>query len=133
MLNELPQGWVECKLGDVLYLQNGFAFKSKDYGAKGVTIVRNSDIFDNNVSIDKAVRIDDTNISDCYKISKGDFLIAMSGATTGKTGTYNYTECSYLNQRVGNLKIYSKNVLLPRYRDFFIANNRKEIEKKAYG
>lgn len=32
---------------------------------------------------------------------KGDILIAMSGATTGKVGCYQFDEYSYLNQRVG--------------------------------
>ena len=34
-------------------------------------------------------------------VQKGDILIAMSGATTGKIGYYSYDENSYLNQRVG--------------------------------
>ena len=36
-----------------------------------------------------------------YFISKGDILIAMSGATTGKIGYYDNEELAYLNQRVG--------------------------------
>ena len=57
----------------------------------------------------------------------------MSGATTGKTGVYLYDNYALLNQRVGNLKIYSENLLNPLYRNYFIMNKRREIEKKAYG
>lgn len=43
-------------------------------------------------------------IDEQYIIEKGDFLVAMSGATTGKMGVYTYGEISYLNQRVGKIK-----------------------------
>lgn len=133
MTNNLPQGWVECILGDVLYLQNGYAFNSKDYSETGINIIRISDIQDNKVTTEKSVKYNKKDIDKCFHIVKGDFLLAMSGATTGKTGTYTSDEISYLNQRVGNLKIYSEEVLLPQYRNYFIANKRKEIERKAYG
>ena len=133
MTNKLPQGWVECKLGDVLYLQNGYAFNSKDYTDEGISIIRISDIQNNNVSTKKSVKYNKELVDKCFHIQKGDFLIAMSGATTGKTGTYTEDDIAFLNQRVGNLKIRYKELLLERYRDYFIANKRREIEKKAYG
>lgn len=133
MLSGLPQGWVECKLGDVLYLQNGYAFNSKDYSSEGVSIVRISDIQNGRVLLDKSVKYNKSLVDECFEVKKGDFLIAMSGATTGKTGVYIENEIAYLNQRVGNLKIYCKDVLFHKYRDFFISNKRREIEKRAYG
>lgn len=133
MTNKLPQGWVECKLGDVLYLQNGYAFNSKDYADEGISIIRISDIQNNDVSTEKSVKYNKGIVDKCFHIQKGDFLIAMSGATTGKTGTYTEDDIAFLNQRVGNLKIRYKELLLERYRDYFIANKRREIENKAYG
>lgn len=133
MLSGLPQGWVECILGDVLYLQNGYAFNSKDYSSEGVSIVRISDIQNGRVLLDKSVKYNKSLVDECFEVKKGDFLIAMSGATTGKTGVYIENEIAYLNQRVGNLKIYCKDVLFHKYRDFFISNKRREIEKRAYG
>ena len=41
---------------------------------------------------------------DRYKVKKGDIVVAMSGATTGKIGYYNNDETLYLNQRVGLFK-----------------------------
>ncbi len=132
-MSNLPKGWVKCVLGDVLYLQNGYAFNSKDYADIGIDIIRISDIQDNKVTTEKSVKYNKKNIDKCFYVIKGDLLLAMSGATTGKTGVYLSDEISYLNQRVGNLKIYSEEVLLPKYRNYFITNKRKEIERKAYG
>ena len=39
-----------------------------------------------------------------FEVHNGDLLIAMSGATTGKTAIYNKKTLAYLNQRVGLFK-----------------------------
>lgn len=132
MTNKLPLNWCECKFGDVCYLQNGYAFNSKEYADSGINLIRISDIKDDKVITDNCVKVCD-NIDSCFRVNKGDFLLAMSGATTGKTGVYLYDNYALLNQRVGNLKIYSENLLNPLYRNYFIMNKRREIEKKAYG
>ena len=131
-MNKLPLNWCECKFGDVCYLQNGYAFNSKEYSDSGVNLIRISDIQKDKVITDNCVKVCD-NVDSCFRVNKGDFLLAMSGATTGKTGIYLYDNYALLNQRVGNLKIYSENVLNPLYRNYFIMNKRREIEKKAYG
>ena len=53
------------------------------------------------------------NIDNQFKVQKGDLLIAMSGATTGKTSIYNYNRFSYLNQRVGLFRPIARNVFYP--------------------
>lgn len=133
MKNKLPQGWVECVLGDVLYLQNGYAFNSKDYCDNGICVIRISDIQNNKVNTKNAVKYNKMDIGKCYIVENGDFLLAMSGATTGKTGVYCEKSPAYLNQRVGNLKIYSQKVLCQKYRNYYIMYKRFAIEKKAYG
>jgi len=32
--------WVECKLGDLLTLKNGYAFKSSKYTEEGIPVIR---------------------------------------------------------------------------------------------
>ena len=49
------------------------------------------------------------------RVEKGDILIAMSGATTGKFGIYNSIRKAYQNQRVGNLKLNSKKIIDKKY------------------
>ena len=100
----LPQGWEIKRLGEVCNFQNGFAFKSKTFKKKGIPIVRITNIQNEKLNLSKIVYIDpkdyDKNLSK-YEIVRGDLLIAMSGATTGKIGIHQTDEKLLLNQRVG--------------------------------
>jgi len=99
-----PPEWEEKKLGEVVKVQGGFAFQSKNFIEDGIPVIRIS-----NIKNDGKVLLDDVkyyaNIKqNKFEIKKGDLLIAMSGATTGKSGVYKYDSISYLNQRVGLFK-----------------------------
>lgn len=129
----LPESWVECNLADILYLKNGYAFQSSCYTNEGIPLIRISDIQNGEASTKKSVKIpQDKNKKEFY-VEKGDMLIAMSGATTGKTGIYKEDSPCLQNQRVGNLKLHSNDLIEPQYRNFYISSIRSEIEKAAYG
>ena len=93
------------KLGEVCQFKNGFAFKSSLFKGSGLPIIRISNIIGNSVSMNDVAFFDPKDYKKgnplSYTISRGDILIAMSGATTGKIGYYNNEELAYLNQRVG--------------------------------
>ena len=108
----LPIGWAMCKLSDLCRIENGFAFSSNDYKPQGIPLVRISNIIHNTIDITDCAYIEGVT-DNKFKISKGDLLIAMSGATTGKMGVYPFDETAYLNQRVGNIKILNTSLLLP--------------------
>ena len=128
----LPKGWAICKLSDLCRIENGFAFSSNDYKSQGIPLVRISNITHNTIDITDCVYVE--GITDNkFKISKGDLLIAMSGATTGKMGVYLFDEIAYLNQRVGNIKILNKSSLSPVYRNTYMQSKVDEILKIAYG
>ena len=95
----LPSGWAMCKLSDLCRIENGFAFSSNDYKTQGIPLVRISNIIHNTIDITDCAYIEGVT-DNKFKISKGDLLIAMSGATTGKMGVYPFDETAYLNQRV---------------------------------
>ena len=59
------------------------------------------------------------------------WLIAMSGATTGKMGVYKYKTDALLNQRVGNLKCTE--AWLQQYRNYFMLAKSNYILNIAYG
>ena len=110
---------VEWKpLGEVCDFQNGFAFKSNLFKELGLPIVRITNIDGTNVDLTDVKYFDSTdyNVGNPlnYNIEKGDILIAMSGATTGKIGYYNLDKTAYLNQRVGKF-IPNKDRLNNRY------------------
>ena len=121
-----------CKLSDLCRIENGFAFSSNDYKPQGIPLVRISNIIHNTIDITDCVYIEGITDNE-FKISKGDLLIAMSGATTGKMGVYPFDETAYLNQRVGNIKILNKSSLSPVYRNTYMQSKVDEILKIAYG
>ena len=128
----VPQSWVICKLADVCYFESGYAFSSDDYSRSGTPLVRISNIIDSKISLESCVYIN----SECDKrfhVKKGDLLIAMSGATTGKMGVYDSNETAFLNQRVGNIKVINENVLLNDYRNIFMYSQIDNILELAYG
>lgn len=98
----IPHDWEVKTLGEVGYLQNGFAYNSRTFGDMGYTVIRISDIRDGKIVLDDAIK-SITKAPDAFIVKKGDFLIAMSGATTGKIGLYFNEFSSYINQRVGNI------------------------------
>ena len=130
--SKFPQNWAKIKIADVCDFMNGYAFNSDSYKQIGIPVVRISNIKDDKISLNECVYVDA--ISNCeFTISKGDLLIAMSGATTGKMGIYTCEEKAYLNQRVGNLRIKDANILCTNYRNYMMRFLQKEIIKKAYG
>ena len=132
-MSNIPSHWKMCKLGNVIRLKNGFAFKSNDYAEEGVPIIRISNINNNEVQTEIAVRVPENKANYDFQIEHGDLLIAMSGATTGKTGVYSGNKPILQNQRVGNFKIIDESILDKKYRNYYVSSLRKEIEKAAYG
>ena len=128
---EIPENWCWCKLSDVCNFESGYAFSSDDYKDKGTPLVRISNIQDGLVSLDNCVYIEG-DIDKRFIINNGDLLIAMSGATTGKMGVYQYDCPALLNQRVGNIKV-NTSLLLQKYRDYFMQSQGDLILKLSYG
>jgi type I restriction enzyme S subunit len=129
----IPIGWTKCCLGEVLSVKNGFAFKSNDYSSEGIPLIRISDIQNGKVSLHNSALIPQNKANPDFLVETGDLLIAMSGATTGKIGVYEGLEPCLQNQRVGNFKIISEDVLDKKFRNFYIYSLRKQIEIIAYG
>ena len=129
---EIPDSWEWVKLGDVCAFFNGFAFNSKKFEADGTPIIRISNIGNGSVDLSNCVYSKDT-LGSNFEVVKGDLLIAMSGATTGKMGVYEEDQKAYLNQRVGNIKVKDENVLTRGYRDLFLQSQGEEILAQAYG
>ena len=92
-------------MGDYIKVQGGYAFKSDLFQKTGIPIIRISNLPQNASFVD---------LTDCvyyekgqydnFEVHNGDLLIAMSGATTGKTAVYHSSTLAYLNQRVGLFK-----------------------------
>ena len=109
----IPQKWEVKALGEAYKLQGGYAFKSELFVESGIPIVRISNLpmDSNTVDIADCVYYPDTEIiKEQFVIKQGMLLIAMSGATTGKTAIYRNADVAYLNQRVGMFCSKSDNI-----------------------
>jgi type I restriction enzyme S subunit len=123
----MKKGWETRKLQDVCGFQNGFAFKSNTFRESGCPILRISNIQDEKVDTEKLVFFDPRDYRenlDRYRIVKGDLLIAMSGATTGKIGFNNEDTVFYLNQRVG--KFEPSQGLIKQFLFYFLSTKVEE-------
>ena len=128
----VPEGWAWCRLGEVCSFLNGFAFNSKEFKNTGIPIIRISNIAYEKVDISNCVYSSEL-LHEDFVAKKGDLLVALSGATTGKMGIYGEEQKAYINQRVGNIRIVVNNTIIPEYRNFFLYSQSKKILTKAYG
>jgi type I restriction enzyme, S subunit len=129
----MRENWITCTLGELLTLKNGFAFKSSNYINEGIPVIRIGDINNWIVDENQAKCVVENKEYDGYIVEKGDILIAMSGATTGKFGVYESDSKAYQNQRVGNLKPSSKDLIDKKYIFNLLYSLKYQIEKDAYG
>lgn len=126
----------KVNLEEVCVIKNGYAFKSEDYKSSGVPLLRISNFDDSDVLIDdNSIYLDSeflkTKVD--FIVEKGDILIALSGATTGKYGYYNYDFPSLLNQRIGLLKSGTSKNLFDRYFYHYLTILKSEVLRNAGG
>jgi type I restriction enzyme S subunit len=131
--NEIPKCWTSTNLGTVCKLRNGFAFKSDRYTKEGIPVIRISDIGDGNVDLEYCVKVELDNQYLTYKVTRGDILVAMSGATTGKFGIFKSDQLAFQNQRVGRFEILDKSLLDNQFLLFLLYGLKHKILEDAYG
>ncbi len=106
-LGWIPTHWHKLQLKRHCSVSGGFAFPSDSLGDEGTPVIRIGDILtDGSVSLTncKYVGNGDSIAYSKYRVSAGDLLMAMTGATIGKAGWYKEKETALLNQRVGTFK-----------------------------
>lgn len=100
-IGEVPKHWEVKRLKDVAKIYNGFSFKSDEYVDDGIPIIRIGDVKDN-INLDNCYKANyELYIPNKFYILKNDILVALSGATVGKSGIFSLNETAVLNQRVG--------------------------------
>lgn len=137
--SKVPENWQECVLSDILYFQNGHAFKSHDFIKNNadeelIPLVKQSQLKGSQVILDDCVFLPSEYL-DKYSdfiIRKGDILIGMSGSI-GKMSFYNYDYPSLLNQRVGKLELYSKDIFNNNFFGYLLLNLEQNIQTIAKG
>lgn len=103
-LGMIPKGWEVKELGELYPMKSGYAFKSKDWSDNGFPIIKIKNI--SNGSIDLS-NVDYVNCKETlkkaisFKVTGGEIVMALTGATTGKFGVIPYNTSAYINQRAG--------------------------------
>jgi len=114
-------GWATTTLGDLLSVQNGYAFDSKLFGAEGYPLIRIRDIKEGITTETKFSGPFDSK----YVVNAGDFLIGMDG----EFGCHEWKgPPALLNQRVCRLQGFH-NSLEPRFLLHGINAHLKAIEE----
>lgn len=139
MINKLPENWQSCILSEILYFQNGYAFKSKDFIKSDtignlIPLVKQSQLKGSEVNLKDCVFLP-ADFLDKYKefiVKKGDILIGLSGSI-GKMSFYEYDYPSLLNQRVGKLKLYSEKAFNNKFFGYLLLNLEQNIQDIAKG
>lgn len=120
--------WRRDKLGNYLKLKGGYAFKSTDFKESGdVPVLRISNIKSNGtISLEDAVYVESKIAEEnhSYLLRSGNIVIAMSGATTGKTAVVKEvnTPC-LLNQRVGLFQIHDHDKLCEEFLRYVVQSD----------
>jgi restriction endonuclease S subunit len=104
-LGKIPRDWGVENLKKRTIFLNGYSFNSEDYTTEGLPIIRITDV-GQEIDFSKVKRVPFKTRSKIQKflVRKNDLLIALTGATIGKTSIYNKDEEMYLNQRVGIIR-----------------------------
>ena len=120
----MKKGWEMKKLGDVLKIQNGYAFNSKLFTIdEGTPLIRIRDIKE---GIGTKTNFNGP-YDNKYEVNSGDFLIGMDG----EFGCYQWKgDISLLNQRVCRLQGFSDR-LYSRFLFYGINKYLKAIEDKT--
>ncbi|MGG3821624.1 restriction endonuclease subunit S [Geobacillus thermodenitrificans] len=135
----MSEKWQHKQLGQLLKLRGGYAFKSEDFREHGdVAVLRISNIKNNGIDLEDAVYVD-RNVAEQakdYKLREGNVVIAMSGATTGKTAIVRKEDLPLvLNQRVGVFDIYNSEHLSEEYLAYVVQSSsfKNQILVNAIG
>jgi len=102
-LGDVPEHWTICPLKHFCKITTGFAFKSEEFQAEGIPLVRISDIqSDGTIDLKDAKYLKESELIDHSRetLKHGDIAMAMTGGTIGKAGIYYSDQPALLNQRV---------------------------------
>ena len=114
-IGEIPESWAVMKLGQLCRVFSGHGFKTKDYTQEGIPLIKIGNLQDGEVVINPNNDYMPESWQQKEQLQKfilksKDILIALTGATTGKTAVVPPSlEGTFLNQRVGKIELISPN------------------------
>jgi type I restriction enzyme S subunit len=102
---ELPKRWEWCKLGHLVEMYNGRAFKSSEWSDKGLPIVRIQNLNNENAEFNYF----SGELTAHHKIDNGSFLISWSGTPGTSFGAFVWQRGeAALNQHINNCVFFDQ-------------------------
>jgi type I restriction enzyme S subunit len=134
-LGLLPEEWQSVRVGDYCTVFSGYPFRSQDFCDNGNLVVKIGNLQNGNIELDSRTSyFPSDKITDQirkYILRENDILIALTGATTGKTAVVpSKFDGSLLNQRVGKFYVFDDNLFGPFARFYFTLEGFQEKVKK---
>lgn len=130
-LGDVPEHWQAKPLKYAASIKTGFAFSADEFTDEGIPVLRIGDITqDGRVDLSgaKFLPADFLGSNRDVIVRKHDIVMAMTGATIGKVGRYNFESPALLNQRVC---IFRSNLETDRNFLWFILNTEFYFEHVA--
>ncbi|MDO8340683.1 MAG: restriction endonuclease subunit S, partial [Candidatus Woesebacteria bacterium] len=133
----MKAGWPTKKLGDLLEVQNGYAFSSRDYSEAGHFLMRIGNVQNGYVSLSdpKFVGIPSDSPLQRFVLSEGDILVSLTG-NVGRIGVIQEDHLpAVLNQRVARIAINEHSPATREFLLFFLYSDwfREELGRSGHG
>ena len=133
----MTKGWHTKKLGDLLEVQNGYAFSSKDYSASGHFVIRIGNVQNGYISLTdpKYIDLPADGALQRFVLSEGDVLVSLTG-NVGRVGVIQKEHLpAALNQRVARLTIREGSPASIEFLLFFLYSDwfREELIGAGHG
>lgn len=129
--------WKEYRLGDLIELKNGFAFKSKDFIQSGIPVIKIKNVKPNRILLDDLsfVAAETAQHQRCVKILPTDILITMTGnrkdggcdSWVGKVALFKKEGEFLLNQRVAAIKVKRHDIINYKYLAYLLSSWESQL------
>jgi type I restriction enzyme, S subunit len=133
----MKKGWQTTKLADLIEVQNGFAFSSKDYKDSGHFIMRIGNVQNGYVSMSdpKFINLTGSRKLERFVLHSGDILVSLTG-NVGRVGLIEDKHLpAALNQRVARITINKNSPAIREFLLLFLFSDwfREELTGAGHG
>jgi type I restriction enzyme S subunit len=125
----LPRNWAKARVGDLVDLVNGFAFKSSHWKATGLPIIRIQNLNDPNADHNYYNGM----LPDKFLVNTGDLLFAWSGTPGTSFGAHIWQGGkAWLNQHIFKV-LFNERYIEKRFLRLAINRNLSQYISEAHG
>ncbi|TLS66500.1 restriction endonuclease subunit S [Mariprofundus erugo] len=133
----MKAGWQTQKLADIIEVQNGFAFKSKDYSTTGHFVMRIGNVQDGYISKSdpKFIQLPEDGSLKRFELHENDILVSLTG-NVGRIGVVQNDHLpAALNQRVARIRLASEKNVTQQFLLMFLlsAKFRDDLTARGHG